>query len=89
MRPTEEDGTRALLSTLVWRPVDTEIAQEARALARQWLPSRHAIDSADLAIAATAARTSARLLMRKMASGRAKLQVPDMVDADGPSSAGQ
>jgi len=38
MRPTEEDGTRALLSTLVWRPVDTEIAQEARALARQWLP---------------------------------------------------
>jgi len=28
-------------------------------------------------------------LMRKMASGRAKLQVPDMVDADRPSSAEQ
>ncbi len=62
MRPTEADGTRALLSTLVWHPVDDEIAEEAGALGRQWLPSHHTIDSADLAIAATAVRTSARLL---------------------------
>ncbi|MDA8316149.1 MAG: type II toxin-antitoxin system VapC family toxin [Actinomycetota bacterium] len=64
MRPAEEDATRALLSTLVWHPVDAEIAEEAGALGRQWLPSHHTIDSADLAIAATAVRTDARLLTR-------------------------
>jgi len=32
MRPSEEDGTRALLSTLVWHPVDAEIAEAAGAL---------------------------------------------------------
>lgn len=62
MRPTEEDDTRALLSTLVWHPVDSEIAEEAGALGRRWLPSHHTIDSADLAIAATVVRTDARLL---------------------------
>jgi len=66
MRPTEEDDTRALLSTLVWHPVDVEIAEEAGALGRQWLPSHHTIDSADLAIAATAVRTNARLLTRNV-----------------------
>ena len=66
MRPTEADGTRALLSTLVWHPVDDEIAEEAGALGRQWLPSHHTIDSADLAIAATAVRTDARLLTRNV-----------------------
>ena len=66
MRPTEEDGTRALLSTLVWHPVDNEIAEQAGALGRQWLPSHHTIDSADLAIAATAVRTNARLLTRNV-----------------------
>ncbi|MGC8471665.1 MAG: type II toxin-antitoxin system VapC family toxin [Acidimicrobiales bacterium] len=64
MRPAEGDATRALLSTLVWHPVDAEIAEEAGALGRQWLPSHHTIDSADLAIAATAVRTGARLLTR-------------------------
>ena len=66
MRPAEEDDTRALLSTLVWHPVDAEIAEEAGALGRQWLPSHHTIDSADLAIAATAVRTDARLLTRNV-----------------------
>jgi predicted nucleic acid-binding protein len=66
MRPGEEDGTRALLSTLVWHPVDADVAEEAGALGRQWLPSRHTIDSADLAIAATAVRTNARLLTRNV-----------------------
>ena len=66
MRPTEEDDTRALLSTLVWHPVDSEIAEEAGALGRRWLPSHHTIDSADLAIAATVLRTDARLLTRNV-----------------------
>ncbi len=66
MRPAEEDDTRALLSTLVWHPVDADIAEEAGALGRQWLPSHHSIDSADLAIAATAVRTDARLLTRNV-----------------------
>jgi hypothetical protein len=66
MRPAEEDGTRALLSTLIWHPVDAEIAEEAGALGRQWLASHHTTDSADLAIAATAVRTNARLLTRNV-----------------------
>lgn len=66
MRPADEDDTHALLSTLVWHPVDADIAEEAGALGRQWLPSHHTIDSADLAIAATAVRTDARLLTRNV-----------------------
>ena len=64
MRSAEEDGTRSLLSTLVWHPVDAEVAEEAGSLGRRWLPSHHTIDSADLAIAATPIRTGSRLLTR-------------------------
>jgi predicted nucleic acid-binding protein len=66
MRSAEEDDTRGLLSTLTWHPVDVEIAEEAGALGRQWLPSHHTIDSADLAIAATAIRTGTRLVTRNV-----------------------
>jgi predicted nucleic acid-binding protein len=66
MRPAEEDATRALLSTLVWHPLDVEIAEEAGSLGRRWLPSHHTIDSADLAIAATAIRTGTELLTRNV-----------------------
>ncbi len=66
MQPAEEDGTRLLLSTIVWHPVDTEVAEEAGALGRKWLPSHLSIDSADLAIAATAIRTGSRLLTRNV-----------------------
>ena len=66
MRPAEEDATGALLSTLVWHPVDAEIAEEAGCLGRQWLPSHRTIDSADLAIAATAVCIDARLLTRNV-----------------------
>lgn len=66
MRPKEEGGTRSLLSTLVWHPVDAEVAEEAGALGRQWLASHHTIDSADLAIAATAIRNGYRLLTRNV-----------------------
>jgi predicted nucleic acid-binding protein len=62
MRPTQETTTRALLSTLTWHPVDAEIAEEAGALGRTWLPSHRSIDGADLVIAATARRADARLL---------------------------
>ena len=51
MRPGEESPTRSLLSALIWHPVDTAVAEQAGALGRQWLPSHHTIDSADLAIA--------------------------------------
>ena len=64
MRPAEEEDTRALLSTLVWHPVDAVIAEEAGFLGRRWLASHHTIDSADLAIAATAIRTATGLLTR-------------------------
>ncbi|MBO0767855.1 MAG: type II toxin-antitoxin system VapC family toxin [Solirubrobacterales bacterium] len=66
MRPPEESYTRALLSTLVWHSVDSEIAEEAGSLGRHWLPSHHTIDSADLAIAATAIRTGTELLTRNV-----------------------
>jgi len=62
MRPMEEARTCLLLSTLVWHPVDGEIAEEAGALGREWLPSHRSIDSADLAIAATALHLDAQLL---------------------------
>lgn len=66
MHTAEEDGTRSLLSTLVWHPVDAEVAEEAGSLGRRWLPSHHTIDSADLAIAATAIRIGSRLLTRNV-----------------------
>jgi len=66
MRPAEQDGTRSLLSTLSWHPVDSDVAEEAGALGRQWLPSHHPIDGADLAVAATAIRCGARLLTRNV-----------------------
>ena len=66
MRPQEEGGTRALLSSLVWHPVDADVAEEACALGRQWLASHHSIDSADLAIAATAISAGSRLLTRNV-----------------------
>lgn len=54
MRTAEQDATRLLLSTLVWHSIDGQVAERAGALGRQWLASHHTIDSADLAIAATA-----------------------------------
>ncbi len=62
MRPAEEAGTRALMSTLVWHPVDEDVAEEAGVLGRRWLPSHRGIDGADLAVAATVNRCKARLL---------------------------
>lgn len=66
MRADEEEATRALLATLVWHPVDADVAEGAGALGRRWLASHHTIDSADLAIAATVMRTGTRLLTRNV-----------------------
>ncbi len=66
MRPEEEAAIRSLLSTLIWHPVDARVAEAAGALGRRWLPSHHTIDGADLAIAATAMGTGARLLTRNI-----------------------
>ncbi|MGH8862377.1 MAG: type II toxin-antitoxin system VapC family toxin [Jatrophihabitantaceae bacterium] len=66
MRPAEEDATRSLLSALAWHPVDAEVAEDAGALGRRWLPGHHTIDGADLAIAATVIRTGCHLLTRNV-----------------------
>lgn len=62
MRPAEEAATRILLDSLIWHPVDTGIAEDAGALGRRWLPSHNTIDSADLAIVATALQLGLPLL---------------------------
>jgi len=62
MRRREEDITRDLLSIFTWHPVDAIISERAGELGRTWLASHHAIDSADLAIAATVLVTQSHLL---------------------------
>ncbi|QTX05999.1 type II toxin-antitoxin system VapC family toxin [Agromyces archimandritae] len=66
MRPREEAATRELLDVLNWRPVDDRIAEVAGELGRAWLPGNRGIDSADLAIAATAIVLDARLFTRNV-----------------------
>jgi predicted nucleic acid-binding protein len=66
MREAEEEATRSLLSTLIWHPVDADVAEAAGALGRRWLPSHNTIDRADLAIAATAVGSGSRLLTRNV-----------------------
>lgn len=66
MRASEESVTREVLSALVWRPVDDEIAEVAGALGREWRRSHRRLDAADLAIAATANLTGSRLLTRNV-----------------------
>lgn len=62
MKLNEEGSTRSLLAALIWHPVDESIAERGGKLGRQWLPSHGGIDTADLAIAATALRLGARML---------------------------
>lgn len=61
MRPREERSTRTLLATFWWHPVDEGIAELAGELGRKWLPGNRGIDTADLAIAATATSLDAEL----------------------------
>lgn len=66
MRAREEDSTRALFTAFVWHPLDDAIAEIAGDLGRRWLAGNRGIDSADLAIAATAMALDARLLTRNI-----------------------
>lgn len=66
MRPDEEESTRRVFAAIRWHPVSTEIAELAGELGRQWLPSHHKIDAADLAIAATALQLRAQLFTRNV-----------------------
>jgi predicted nucleic acid-binding protein len=66
MRAREEDSTRALFRVFVWHPVDERLAELAGELGRRWLPGNRGIDSADLAIAATAIALDARLFTRNI-----------------------
>ncbi|UUT35729.1 type II toxin-antitoxin system VapC family toxin [Microbacterium elymi] len=66
MRPREEDATRALFAAFTWHSMDGRIAEIAGELGRQWLPGNRGIDSADLAIAATAVALDAGLLTRNV-----------------------
>jgi predicted nucleic acid-binding protein len=62
VRTNEEGGTRSFLSIFIWHPVDTLIGERAGELGRRWLASYRSIDSADLAIAATALVAGCKLL---------------------------
>jgi predicted nucleic acid-binding protein len=66
MRPREERATRSLFEALIWHPLDAGIAEVAGDLGRRWLPAHGGIDSADLAIAATAVILDARLYTRNV-----------------------
>lgn len=66
MRPREEDATRAFFTALVWHPVDERVAEIAGELGLRWLAGNRGIDTADLAIAATAIALDARLLTRNV-----------------------
>jgi len=66
MRTAEETPTHALLAILDWHPLDSRVAELAGQLGRQWLPGNRGIDSADLAIAATAMLLDAPLLTRNI-----------------------
>ena len=66
MRAREEDATRALFDAFAWHPLDERLAEIAGELGRRWLPGNRGIDSADLAIAATAIDLGARLFTRNV-----------------------
>ncbi len=66
MRAREEEATRALFSAFVWHPVGELVAEAAGNLGREWLPRNRGIDSADLAIAATALELGIPLLTRNV-----------------------
>ncbi len=66
MRQGEEGATRALLAGLRWHPVDERVAETAGELGRTWLGSHNGIDSADLAIAATAVLLDGKLLTKNV-----------------------
>lgn len=61
MRPSEEDRTRRLLDVIDWVDVDDPIAEQAGALANQYLRSHPGVDPIGYIIAATAQALDADL----------------------------
>lgn len=61
MRAGDEAATHALLGILQWLPADVDLADQAAALARRWLPSHRTIDTIDYLVAAATDRLGARL----------------------------
>ena len=61
LRSAERQAASSLLNEIDWAPVDERIAIRAGELGRSWRDSHPGIDTADLAIAATA-ELSGRLL---------------------------
>ncbi len=66
MRAGEEPATGALLDVFTWHPFDATLAELAGELGREWLPGNRGMDTADLAIAATAMALDVRLLTRNV-----------------------
>lgn len=61
MRPPEEDRTQRLLDVIDWVEVDEAIAEQAGALANQYLRSHPGVDPIDYIIAATSQALDADL----------------------------
>lgn len=61
LRSAERGATSRLLGELEWHPIDRLVARRAGELGRRWRRSHPGIDTADLAIAATAELTGAEL----------------------------
>ncbi|MDQ3379396.1 MAG: type II toxin-antitoxin system VapC family toxin [Actinomycetota bacterium] len=62
VRQTETTELEDFSATLVWFPVDTDVARLGAALARRYRPSYSAIEDIDYLIAATALLLDAELL---------------------------
>jgi predicted nucleic acid-binding protein len=61
LRSAERQAASSLLNEIDWTPVDERIATRAGELGRSWRDSHPGIDTADLAIAATAELTGRQL----------------------------
>lgn len=61
LRSAERRGAARLLRAIDWHPVDATVARRAGELGRDWRRSHPGIDTADLAIAATAELTDSVL----------------------------
>ena len=66
MRESERQRTFALLDALRWIGVDTQLADQAGELARQWLRSHRHIDTVDYVVAAAARSIGAELWTRNI-----------------------
>lgn len=66
MRSAEETATRDFFRAFVWHAVSEEVAEQAGAIGREWLPGNRGIDAADLIIAATATMLDAELYTRNI-----------------------